>query len=77
MYTANSLSNPKLQNLIAFMHAFTGCNTTSAFYNQGKTKIIKSLLSNSELVEKVEVFNTANAVKNDIISVGNYMIMAL
>ena len=77
MYTANSLSYPKLQNLIALMHAFTGCDTTSAFYNQGKMKIIKTLLSNSELVDKVEVFNTANAAKNDIISVRNYMIMAL
>ena len=59
------------------MHAFTVCDTTSTFYNQGKTKIIKTLLSNSELVEKVEVFNTANAAKNDIIIIGNYMIMAL
>ena len=54
MYTANSLSYPKLQNLIAFIHAFTGCDTISGFYNQGKTKIIKTLISNSELVETLK-----------------------
>ena len=75
MYNANSLSYPSLQNLIAFMHAFTDCDTTRAFYNERKTKIIKILLNNPELVKKV--FNTANAAKDDIISVGKDMIMSL
>lgn len=40
MYSSQSLTSyPKCQAHILFLHAITGCDTTSAFFNRGKTKV--------------------------------------
>lgn len=42
MYSSKSLASyPKCQAYILFLHAMTGCDTTSALYNKGKLKIFK------------------------------------
>lgn len=42
IYSSKSLSAyPKCQNYILFLHAITGCDTTSAMYRRGKTSVLK------------------------------------
>lgn len=44
MYSSKSfeLNYPGSAKLILFSHSFTGCDTTSAFYNKRKKKIYRS-----------------------------------
>lgn len=39
----NSFKYPLLKEYITLLHAVSGCDTTSAFYNQGKLKFITIL----------------------------------
>ena len=42
IYSSKSLSAyPKCQNHILFLHAITGCDTTSAMFRRGKTSVFK------------------------------------
>lgn len=41
---------------IFFIHAFTGCDTTSAFYNKGKNSFIKILNDDQNLRDAAETF---------------------
>ena len=42
IYSSKSLSAyPKFQNYILFLHAITGCDTTSAMIRRGKTSVLK------------------------------------
>ena len=43
IYDSNSFKYLKVKKLIGFLHAFTGCDTTSCFFKQGKNKLIKTL----------------------------------
>lgn len=51
----NHQDSQRSPGTVLFTHAFTGCDTTSAPFGQGKTKIT-TFLSKSELAEQVEVF---------------------
>ena len=46
VYSPENFSYPKLKKIIAFLHAFAGCDTTSAFYLKGKEKIFKVMNAN-------------------------------
>lgn len=48
---------------ILFLHAVTGCNTTSTFFNKGKVKVMK-LLEN-----RLDLQSTAAMFTNEISSV--------
>ena len=52
-FTQKSFTCEELTDVIAFVHAFSGCDTTSAMYGQGKSKLIKMLNSNKELLKSV------------------------
>ena len=43
IYDSNSFIYLKVKTLIGFLHAFTGYDTTSCFFKQGKNKLIKTL----------------------------------
>ena len=45
---------------LLFLHAFTGCDTTSAMFGVGKTKALKVLQSSHELAEEVLLFGDVN-----------------
>ena len=42
IYGSNSFKYLKVKKLIGFLHAFTGCDTTSGFFKQGENKLIKT-----------------------------------
>lgn len=49
LYSADSFIIPDLKKYIPFIHAFCGCDTTSAFYRQGKGKLVKLLNKRKDL----------------------------
>ena len=57
----NSFKNSTLQYLLTFIHAFTGCETTSCIFKQGKNQIIKILLNDSGLQKQAQCFYDPNA----------------
>lgn len=49
---------------ILFVHAFSGCDTTSALFNQGKIRFLKTLVKNPTLTDAIQVFDDPT-VDND------------
>ncbi|KAL1446642.1 hypothetical protein WDU94_013905, partial [Cyamophila willieti] len=60
-YSTTSYNHQTSPGTILFTHAFTGCDTTSALFGQGKTKITTLLSKNESLTEQVEVFLRPNS----------------
>ncbi|TGZ53780.1 hypothetical protein DBV15_10326 [Temnothorax longispinosus] len=56
LYSANSFKHVSVIDHIFLLHAFTGCDTTSAIYNIGKTKLINILEKNDGLREVLYMF---------------------
>lgn len=42
------------KNILLFLHAISGCDTTSAFYGQGKMLAIKKIEKNQNLLSELE-----------------------
>ena len=61
IYDSNSFKHSTLPYLLTFIHAFTGCDTASGFFKQGKNEIIKILLNDSGLQKQVQCFYDPNA----------------
>ena len=75
IYDSNCFKYLKVKKLIGFLHAFTGCDTTSCFFKQGNNKLIKTLSDDVVLQQKAQHFYnpTVNpdilaASANDIVS---------
>lgn len=47
---------------ILFLHAFSGCDTTAAAYNIGKTKVLSTLPNNDSLLKAVELLAENNSL---------------
>lgn len=62
-----------VKNHIAFLHAVTGCDTTSSLFKKGKNQAFKLLQSNETLRQKVSAFNDTNATKENIAQAGEYL----
>lgn len=52
----NHQDSQRSPETVLFTHTFTGCDTTSAPFGQGKTKITTLLSKSEPLAEQVEVF---------------------
>ena len=55
---------------LLFLHAYTGCDTTSSIYGIGKGTVFKKLISNQCLQDIASIFSSINQSKNEIIIVG-------
>lgn len=66
-YNSSSFKSENLQNIVAFLHAFTGCDTTSCFYRMGKNKLIDRV-PHDKLIELASVFYNKNASCDEIAS---------
>jgi len=63
---------------LLFLHAMTGCDTTSALYRQGKRKAFNLLQKNHELQgHVVKVFNDPTSSPDSVSSVGEQFLLAL
>ena len=54
VYSSKSLETnyPNCPKFIIFAHCFTGCDSTSVFYNKGKIKIVDILEKRQDVREK-------------------------
>ena len=52
---------------ILFLHAFSGCDSTSAIFRQGKMKFVKLLDKDAEVQKAVEVFKNRNATAEEVV----------
>lgn len=62
---------------MVFLHAFSGCDTTSALFNQGKIKCTNVLRKNRDLNELVQVFKNQNDDPEIIVEAGECFLLAL
>jgi len=63
---------PKASSTLLFLHAMTGCDTTSALYRQHKKKAFKLLQKNHELQgHVVKVFNDPTSSPDSVLSLEN------
>ena len=64
-----SLENT-LKVLILFIHAWSGCDTTSSIYGPGKTSIMKKLQKSKHFREICSLFGTDGATQAQISEAG-------
>ena len=64
-YNSNSFKYPDLQKIVALLHAFCGCDTTSCFYKLDKNKLIDSF-AHDRLLALASVFYDENASCDEI-----------
>lgn len=62
---------------ILFLHAFSGCDTTSSLFNQGKLKFLSILQKHQDLHDSIQVFQDSNAEPDAIADAGERFLLAL
>ena len=78
LYTPSSMKfGSVVKDNILFLHAFSGADTTSAFFRQGKLKFIKLLEKHKQLQDLVTMFRDPYAEPEKIAEVGNAVIIQL
>lgn len=60
-YTSHCFKHEPYTSVIAFLHAFSGCDTTSSFAGKGKKTIVRSLLDNKNLLNLASVYYQKDA----------------
>ncbi|GBL91563.1 hypothetical protein AVEN_23626-1 [Araneus ventricosus] len=76
LYCAANLNiAPHIRDNILFLHAFSGCDTTSAVFRQGKKKFL-NLLNNTELRKVVNIFRDENACLYEVDETGQKVLIA-
>lgn len=76
-YTQRSFKYQNLVKIILFIHAFTGCDTTSAFYDKGKKSFVDIIIKYPALIEDIEFFYNKNATKSRLLPVGENCVKAI
>ncbi|GBM41257.1 hypothetical protein AVEN_180549-1 [Araneus ventricosus] len=78
MYSSQSLTSyPKCQAHILFLHAITGCYTTSAFFKRGKTKVFKLFEKRHDLIDCAEVFRNIGSSPDIILTNETRFLLAI
>ncbi|GBN96293.1 hypothetical protein AVEN_243499-1 [Araneus ventricosus] len=78
MCSSQSLtSDTKCQAHISFLHAITGCDTTSAFFKRGKTKVFKLFEKCHDLFVCAEVFTNIGSSPDLILTNGIRFLLAM
>ena len=72
----HELANMKHHNIL-FIHAMTGCDTTSALYNQEKCKVVKLAPTKRDLHPLMDMFVRASSSHDDVTSAGERVMLAL
>lgn len=67
----------EVKNVVLFMHAITGCDTTSSIYGKGKLNAYKVLSTSKDLRTKALLFYEERAEKETLKEVGEDFIMKL
>ena len=62
---------------LLFVHSFTGCDTTSAFYGIGKWAALKYFIKSDDFQNIVSVFMNRNATQSQVKNSGEGAVMIL
>ncbi|GBM10481.1 hypothetical protein AVEN_109288-1 [Araneus ventricosus] len=62
---------------ILFIHAMSGCDTTSALFNYGKMKFVQTLKNNPDLLKVIEIFKNPDITPEAIVGAGNRFLVTL
>ncbi|GBO40971.1 hypothetical protein AVEN_21899-1 [Araneus ventricosus] len=62
---------------ILFIHAMSGCDTTSAVFNYGKMKFVRTLKNNPDLLKVIEIFKNPDITPETAVYAGNRFLVAL
>lgn len=81
IYSSQEIQNSNiLRNIkesVLFAHSFSGCDTTSSFYGQGKLKAVSLLNKYDSLQDIVAVFNNPQSTHDEVAAAGEKFILAL
>lgn len=77
IYSTESIIDKTATDNILFLHAISGCDTTSELFNQGKLKCANILRKNRDLNELVQVCKNPNADPESIAEAGERFLLAL
>lgn len=75
LYSSNSFKN-KPQDIL-FLHAISGCDTTSAPFGIGKNKVMQMYSKNPSLSELLAIFKDPEATPNQIVDSGEKFLVKL
>lgn len=64
-------------NFLLFLHAFTGCDTTSRIYSIGKSSAFDKLMKDTELQSVAEIFCSQSCSHSDIAVMGEKAMLLL
>lgn len=62
---------------ILFLHAFSGCDTTSSIFNVGKMKFFNIFQKNDDLGKVLDLFREQNVNKQCLAHAGERFLIAL
>ena len=67
--------SPVLKDHILLLHAWLGCDTTSAIYDQGKTGLCKKILTSKALQSLFHIIGDPDAEEGDVIDAGIHVFL--
>ena len=76
-FNIDSIKHKLLKDFVGFIHAFSGCDTTFAFFKQGKITMLKILSYNNEIRNEISIFNSDNTTKSAFVKPGEKLITVL
>lgn len=76
-YAADCFGSEIIKQNIFFIHAISGCDTTSAIFRQGKKKIVSLIKADSELQNLISVFKNVAADPTHIADAGEKFFVRL
>lgn len=74
IFSSKYTSKPEL---FLFIHAFSGCDSTSAFFGQGKMKMLSMFEKNPDLEKEAAIFLNTTSTPDEIAAAGERIIVAL
>lgn len=77
IYSANCKLDDVLKKNLLFLHAFSGCDTVSSFFQFGKLKHIKLLHNREDISSIISVFYDENATSDSIAKAGQIYSLAV
>lgn len=76
IYSTTELEQLQFAGSILFIHAFGGCDTTSAIFRKGKLTIAKLVMKNPSLQNVSDVFYSPTSTHDAIANAGEKMFLA-
>lgn len=70
IYTSNCFMYEKIKHIVGFIHAFSGCDTTSGFYFHTKNSVASVINKNDDLIKEAENFYSADSTEEALASSG-------